>query len=173
VLTGSRDQRILKNGHDKLSTYGLLAEIPKRAVRDWIEQLVAQGYLAKTGDFNVLKVTPSGRQVLRGETTPRLLKAALPGKRAAKASRSRCTPDSWEGVARDLFEVLKDLRREIAARKRVPAYVVFSDASLRDMARQKPATPEAFLGVHGVGAVKCRQYAETFLAAIRAHGVGP
>src|SRR5439155_4848982 len=76
VLAGSRDQRILENGHDKLSTWGLLTEHGKKNARDWIEQLAAQGFLKKTGEFNVLAVTPEGRRLLRGEITPRLLKPA-------------------------------------------------------------------------------------------------
>ncbi len=163
VLRGSSDQRILDNRHDDLSTYGLLADSDARAVRGWVEQLVAQGFLAKTGEYNVLMVTESGRSLLRGDVTPRLLK---PAARAAKARKSRAHDDSWEGVDRALFERLRELRRQLADEKSVPAYVVFGDASLRDMARKKPGTPEEFLDVHGVGQKKAADYGELFLAAI-------
>ena len=163
VLRGSSDQRILDNRHDNLSTYGLLADSDVRAVRGWVEQLVAQGFLAKTGEYNVLMVTESGRSLLRGEVTPRLLK---PAARAAKVRKSRAHDDSWEGVDRDLFERLRELRRRLADEKSVPAYVVFGDASLRDMARKKPGTPTEFLDVHGVGQKKAADYGELFLAAI-------
>ena len=163
VLRGSSDQRILDNRHDDLSTYGLLADSDARAVRGWVEQLVAQGFLAKTGEYNVLMVTESGRSLLRGDVTPRLLK---PAARAAKARKSRAHDDSWEGVDRDLFERLRELRRRLADEKSVPAYVVFGDASLRDMARKKPGTPTEFLDVHGVGQKKAADYGELFLAAI-------
>ena len=69
---------------------------------------------------------------------------------------------------RELFERLRELRRELADEKSVPAYVVFGDASLRDMARQRPATPAEFLEVHGVGQKKAADYGEVFLAAIGA-----
>ena len=163
VLRGSSDQRILDNRHDDLSTYGLLADSDVRAVRGWVEQLVAQGFLAKTGEYNVLMVTESGRSLLRGDVTPRLLK---PAARAAKVRKSRAHDDSWEGVDRDLFERLRELRRRLADEKSVPAYVVFGDASLRDMARKKPGTPTEFLDVHGVGQKKAADYGELFLAAI-------
>ena len=163
VLRGSSDQRILDNRHDDLSTYGLLADSDVRAVRGWVEQLVAQGFLAKTGEYNVLTVTESGRSLLRGDVTPRLLK---PAARAAKVRKSRAHDDSWEGVDRDLFERLRELRRRLADEKSVPAYVVFGDASLRDMARKKPGTPTEFLDVHGVGQKKAADYGELFLAAI-------
>ena len=162
VLRGSTEQRVLDNGHDRLSTYGLLAEHGVRAVRGWVEQLVAQGYLAKTGEYNVLVVTGSGRSLLAGEATPRLLKPARP----ATARKSRADDDSWEGVDRALFERLRELRRRLADEKSVPAYVVFGDASLRDMARQRPGTPAEFLEVHGVGQKKAADYGEMFLAAI-------
>ena len=162
VLRGSSEQRILDNRHDQLSTYGLLADEDVRAVRGWVEQLVAQGFLAKVVEYNVLILTESGRQLLAGEVTPRLLKPA----RVARARKSRSHDDSWEGVDRDLFERLRELRRELADEKSVPAYVVFGDASLRDMARQRPATPAEFLEVHGVGQKKAADYGEVFLAAI-------
>ncbi len=163
VLIGSRDQRILAAGHDGLSTYGLLAEHPKRLVRDWIEQLVGQGCLERRGEYNLLAITRRGWRVIRGEQTPRLLKPAeRPRARAAAA-------DSWDGVDRGLFETLRALRREIARQRGVPAYIVFGDAALRDMARRRPSGIERFLDVSGVGQSKARQYGERFVATIREH----
>ena len=161
VLTGSREERILANCHDKLSTHGLLSRFSKRVVRDWVEQLAAQGYIEKVGDYNVLKVIESGRQVLKGKETPRLLK---PTER--KARKAKAAVVGWQGVDEGLFEKLRKLRRRLAEEKHVPAFVVFSDATLRDMARLKPTTAEDFLKVNGVGEKKCEQYAEDFLRAI-------
>jgi len=162
VLRGSTEQRVLENGHDRLSTYGLLEDHDVRAVRGWVEQLVAQGFLAKTGEYNVLQVTSTGRGVLSGAETPRLLKPA----KATGARKSKSHEDSWEGVDRGLFERLRDLRRQLAEEKSVPAYVVFGDASLRDMTRRRPSTLSEFLEVHGVGEKKATVYGELFLAAI-------
>jgi len=172
VLGGSRDQRILQNGHDQLSTYGLLPDERRRTIRDWIEQLVGQGFLGKVGEFNVLRVTPEGWRVLRGEVSPRLLKPR-PGrdrKTRRRAHRQEEAPaDSWEGADRGLFEVLRSLRRDRAAARGVPAYVVFGDAALREMARHRPATVESFLRVKGVGEKRCADHGEAFVACIRTY----
>lgn len=163
VLTGSAEERIVNNGHDALSTYGLLKNYTKRIVRDWIEQLAAQGYLRKVGEFNVLAATEKGWAVLKGKETPRLLKPAeKAAPKVAKIAR-----DSWEGVDETLFEKLRNLRRTLAAERGVPAYVIFTDTALRDMARRRPATPEAFLAVNGVGQRKCAQFGDLFIRAIR------
>jgi len=166
VLTGSREARVLENGHDRLSTYGLLAEHDRSAVLEWIEQLIGQGHLAKTGDFNVLAVTAAGWQVVRGQVTPRLMRPVV---KAHRKPVSAVKGDSWEGVDRDLFEALRKVRSDLAQNKGVPAYVIFGDAALRDMARRRPATRHEFLEVKGVGHVKAEQYAEVMLEVIRSH----
>jgi len=84
VLVGSEEERIAQNRHNVLSTYGLLSTFPKRVVRDWTEQLVDQGCLERTGEFNVLRVTERGWRVLRGQETPRLLKAPEPKRARAR-----------------------------------------------------------------------------------------
>jgi len=162
VLTGSREKRIIENGHDALSTYGLLSDHSKDAVHNWIEQLVGQDYIAKSGEYNVLTVTPKGWKVLSGQETPRLLK---PASKPAKVSR--VAADSWEGVDQGLFEALRNLRRTLANKKGVPAYVVFGDAALRDMARRRPSTQAGFLEIKGVGKMKSKQYGKTVLTAIK------
>jgi ATP-dependent DNA helicase RecQ len=162
VLTGSKEKRIIENNHDRLSTYGLLSDYSKHTVHDWIEQLIGQDYIEKTGEYNVLNVTEKGWAVLKSKETPRLLK---PAQKLAKVSK--VATDSWDGVDKRLFEALRKLRTAIAAEKKVPAYIVFDDATLRDMARRKPSTLEGFLQVRGVGEKKCRQYGEIVLAAIK------
>ncbi len=162
VLTGSNDKRIIENRHDGLSTYGLLSDYPKRAVHDWIEQLNGQGYIEKAGEYSVLTVTDKGWQVLRAQQTPRLLKPA-----EGPARLSRAAEDSWEGVDKGLFAALRKLRTEIARKKGVPAYVVFGDAALRDMARRRPSNCTRLLEVKGVGEKKRKQYGETVVAVIK------
>jgi ATP-dependent DNA helicase RecQ len=115
----------------------------------------------------VLKVTENGWRVLRGKETPRLLR---PSKKPTKTSKA--AKDSWEAVDRGLFETLRVLRRKIALEKGVPAYIVFSDVTLRDMARRKPLTPEDFLKVNGVGDKKCEEYGTRFIAAIKEYSHG-
>ena len=165
VLHGSEEQRILQQGHNQLSTWGLLAEESLRAIRDWIEQLVSQDFLAKVGEYNVLNVTPEGRRLLRGEVTPRLLRPA----KTAKVTAAKAAADSWEGVDRGLFDELKRLRHETAAAQNVPAYIVFGDATLRDMARRRPSTSEGFRHVKGVGEKKLADHGQAFVERITAY----
>jgi ATP-dependent DNA helicase RecQ len=173
VLKGSKEQRILENGHDQLSTHGLLADVDKRTIRDWIEQLAGQGFLEKTGEYQVLKITPLGRRLLKGEVTPRLLKPAE--RSEEKRQRSAAFADSWDDVDRGLFDELRALRRSLAEARGVPPYVIFGDAALRDMARRRPTNIAAFEQVRGVGAKKLEDYGERFVSRIadycRKHGV--
>jgi ATP-dependent DNA helicase RecQ len=170
VLSGSQDQRIVAQKHDQLSTWGILSDEGRRNVRDWIEQLVGQNYLEKVGEYNVLNVTPEGRQLLRGEAKPRLLKPKKTSKKQRDGQPAAgVAADSWEGVDRGLFEALRELRHENAAARQVPAYIVFGDAALRDMARRRPSTREGFLEVKGVGVKKCEDYGEVFVQCIADH----
>jgi ATP-dependent DNA helicase RecQ len=162
VLTGSHDKRILENNHDALSTYGLLSDYSKHTIHDWIEQLEGQDCLRKVGDYNVLNITEKGLQVLKGNETPRLLK---PAEKPAKVSK--VVEDSWEGVDQGLFETLRKLRTTIARKKGVPAYIVFGDATLRDMARLKPSDDMRLLEVKGIGEKKNRQYGDVVVATIK------
>ena len=161
VLTGSDDKRILQNNHQTLSTYGLLSQYSQRTVHGWIDQLEGQAYIEKVGEYKTLNVPEKGWRVLRAQETPRLLK---PAEKPAKVSK--VAEDSWESVDRGLFEALRKLRASIARDKGIPAYVVFGDAALRDMARRRPSNLERFLEVKGVGEKKRRQYGEVVLAAI-------
>jgi ATP-dependent DNA helicase RecQ len=116
----------------------------------------------KTGEYNVLALTAKGWALLKGSETPRMLKPARkPGK------ISKIAADSWDGVVKGLLEVLRKLRMATAGEKQVPAYVVFSDAALRDMARRRPSTIEKFVEVKGVGQKKCLQYGDNILTAIK------
>ena len=166
ILKGSQEQRIVSNGHDKLSTHGLLSAESRKTIRDWIEQLVSQGFLIKTGEYNVLQITEEARRVLRGETTPRLLQ---PKAKKSAEPKSKAAAESWEGVDRGLFEELRNLRRDVAEERRVPAYIVFGDAGLRDMARCRPTNLENFRKVKGVGEKKSKDFGDIFVDAIIAY----
>ncbi len=168
VLAGSEDQRIKQQGHDQLSTWGLLKTHDRRQVRDWIEQLVGQGMLAKVGEFAVLQVTDEGRMMLRGDLVPRLLEPTRRDRKSSGAARkSDAAGDDWAGVDRGLFETLRNLRRDEAQERAVPAYVVFADATLRELARHRPRSLEEFRQIKGVGDKKCQDYGSLFLNAIQ------
>ena len=167
VLVGSKESRILENGHDRLSTYGLLKEERKEAVRDWIEQLGSQGFIERVGEYNTLKVTDDGWKLLKGQATLRLLK---PSKKKTTADRStKIEAASWEGVDRELFEVLRGLRRRVAEGHGVAPFIVFSDATLRDLARRRPTSLTNFRQVHGIGEKKTADFGTLFTDAIREH----
>lgn len=167
VLTGSDDPRIEERGHGKLKTYGALSSVTRQQVRTWIEQLVSGEYLERNGEFRVLSVTPKGWKVIRGEEKPSL---SIPSERKkSRTRRVRLATDSWEGVDDRLFEALRTLRRDIADSLNVPAFVVLSDATLRDMARRRPSTWDGLLRVSGIGERKRADYGKRFLECITAH----
>jgi ATP-dependent DNA helicase RecQ len=161
VLAGSREQRILDNGHEKLSTWGILQEHNRKSIRNWIEQLAGQGFLEKDGEYNVLKLTAAGRRVLRGELTPRLLKPATRPKKESRAAH-----DSWDGVDRELFDVLREWRRRQATDRQIAPFIVMGDATLRDLARVRPSTLPGLRAIHGIGEKKCADYGAELLAEI-------
>ncbi|MEX0715141.1 MAG: DNA helicase RecQ [Planctomycetaceae bacterium] len=169
VLAGSREQRILDNGHDKLSTWGLLSHEDKKSIRDWIEQLVGQGYLAnqpfRRGEksYTTLAVTPEGRRVLKGEVTPRLAKPAKTRKEAKVATAS------WEGVDRGLFEALRVWRKAKSEERGIPPFVVFGDATLRELARYRPSGIESLQSIHGIGQKKSADYGADVVAVIESY----
>jgi ATP-dependent DNA helicase RecQ len=170
VLCGSQEQRIVAAGHDELSIWAILKDFRRQDVRQWIDQLVSQGFLClvekqltqRDGVYHQVHVSEKGRRLLTGEMAPTLLRPAV--------ERSAQSPpgvlDSWEGVDHELFEALRQLRRAEATRRRVPAYIVFGDATLRDMARRRPSNIDRFLDVHGVGQQKAADFGERFLACI-------
>jgi ATP-dependent DNA helicase RecQ len=169
VLRGSEAERILANGHDQLSVYGIGAEHSKDEWGSIMRQLVHRDYLrVDVAEYSTLKLQPRARAVLLGEEQVVLARPPAPRPKAEKSpKRSRIADAALETEEQlALFERLRDLRRRIAAEQSVPAYVVFADAALADMARRAPATPEEFLEVSGVGAAKLERYGDAFLAEI-------
>ncbi|MEN8127018.1 MAG: DNA helicase RecQ [Planctomycetota bacterium] len=163
VLAGSKDKRILENGHEALSTYALLKDSSKSVIHNWIEQLVGQGYLEKYGEYNQLAVTEKGRTVLKGQAAPRLMQPAE--KKTTRVPRP--TTESWEGVDSGLFEELRGFRKTEARERGVPPFVVFGDATLRELARIRPSTPKLLMTVKGIGAKKRQQYGRAVLTIIQ------
>jgi len=92
--------------------------------------------MERYGEYNTLRVTPEGRKLLKGEVVPRLLKAATRKEKPSKTTTSEAA--SWQGVDTGLFEELRVLRRQIATEHNVPPFIIFSDTTLRDLARRRP-----------------------------------
>lgn len=172
VLRGADSDKVRRFGHERLSVFGLLAGVPEAAVRSWIDQLVVQGFLEirdKEG-LPLLAMTEAGRELCRAEAPVRLGRfAARPraarGKSAGAAGRG-AGEDALDAEGEALFERLRALRRLIAQRQGVPPYVVFSDATLRDMARLRPRDEAELLLVKGVGEHKRGRYGAAFLALL-------
>ena len=167
VLKGSRDKRVRSNGHDRLTTYGILEDQRVQTIRDWIEQLVSQGFLIREGEYSVLALGTRGGELLRGEVAPTLLKGSDSQTKLSKRVTRQTT--SWEGVDRNFFDELRTLRHDLAAQASVPAYIVFTDETLRQFARIKPTTLADMRTVHGVGDKRLADYGEAFLVCITNH----
>ena len=165
VLRGAASEQVVRWAHDRVSTYGLLREMSQRKVTNLVYQLVDQGLLDRTeGDRPVVQLNARSIEVLRGERSVQLLDAE-----EGSVVRSRAAAESWEGVDRDLFEHLRTLRRRLATERGVPAYVIFGDTTLRDLARIRPTEPEAMAAVHGVGKKKLADLGPVFMDAIRSY----
>ena len=165
VLHGSRDKRVLELGLENLSTYGLLAQTPRMELRAMLETLEAQGYLYTEPEHQSVVLTERAREVLFHDEPVTMRTRVAPKKtKRTKAERAAAPVVTGEEA---LLEALKALRLRLSAKEHVPAYIVFSNATLQDMARKQPTTTEEFLNVSGVGSRKCEQYAEAFLAEIR------
>lgn len=161
VLSGSKSERVVEAKHDQIPTYGAMADEPKRNIRLWIEQLISQDCLEREIEYKTLRVTPKGWQVIKGAEKPRL---SLPAEGPVKTAQTET--EAWQGVDEGLFEQLRNLRKTIADDKEVPAFVIFSDATLRDMARRRPTSPKGFLKVTGVGLTKNAEYGARFIETI-------
>ena len=173
VLRGSRGERVRSRGHDQLSVHGIAANHSQEELRDLIEDLKREGLLAVSeGEFPTLGVTPRGREFLNRRETLTLSRQVR--QQAATAPRGeRVRGGGVRGGERSydagLYNTLLALRREKAEDRGVPAYVIFNNRTLEDMARKAPRTPEEFAGVSGVGRVKLEDLGEVFLECINAY----
>ena len=169
TLRGSRDQRVLQLGLEQLSTYGLMDRLPASQVRAWIDFLVLEGYLQINPAHATLEPTRTSSEILFGGK-----KLSMPVRAEAeppKAGKRRAgkTPPPDAAPTDDLFSALKAVRTQIAQQEHVPAYMVFSNAALLDMAAKTPRTMDEFLEVSGVGDIKAARYGTAFLNAIAAY----
>lgn len=162
VLRGSKNERLISAGLSRQSTYGIMADYGEKRLRDIIDHLCENGYMTAQGDeYPILKLAPKSRGVLTGQETLRMM-LEIPQKKKAAAVKDAPLPPADE----KLLAALKDLRKSLAMRQSIPAYVVFTDATLIDMCRLKPKTQEEFMEVSGVGQAKSQRYGEVFLAVI-------
>ncbi len=161
MLTGSGEQRVHQLGLDRLPTYGIMAATNRTHIRACIDALAEQGYLSLgEGQYPVVRLNRAAWPVLKGEEKVYLTERVA-RKRAASPKRAGKAPND------SLYEALRACRMELARREGVPAYMIFSNAALSDMALKRPADMEELMQVSGVGSYKASHYGEAFLETIR------
>ncbi len=168
VLRGTETEKIRSSRHDELPTFGVGAALSKDAWRSIIRQLVAGSYLRLDIEgYGGLNATPKGNALLQGNETFSYRQDTMPAKaaRTKKSKQSEPLP-TLDDTGNALLSVLKGLRLRLAKERGVPAYVVFSDRTLIDMAQRRPLDATAFAEVHGVGDTKLRDFGDIFLQAI-------
>jgi ATP-dependent DNA helicase RecQ len=170
VLRGQASEQVVSRGHDRLSTFALLPEASVTEIRGYIDQLIGLGLLRQTDDvYPVVVLTASGLALLKDASRAAgLVLARQRRPRKGEPRRlSRAEAESWEGVDRALFDSLRAVRLQVARSRGVPPYVIFHDATLRELARVRPTTIAALRTVKGIGARKADDLGESFLAPIR------
>ncbi len=166
VLRGKDTVKIRQRRHDALSTYGIGKESSDVQWRSILRQLLVQGYLRADAErYGAISLTPKARSLLRGDQQILLREDPTP-KRPAKVTRKEGYDPGPED--RPLWEALRTRRQELATEADVPPYVVFHDATLREMVRVKPTTPAELLALHGVGQAKLDRYGAAFLSVLSA-----
>lgn len=153
VLKGARNKKVLQLNFDSLSTHGLLKDYTLQEIKDLINMLVAEEYLTLTeGEYPVVKLAPRAISVLKKQATV-----------MQKIRRRQQTRQDHNS----LFDLLREVRKSIAQREKVPPYVIFADSTLKELCECYPADLEAMRAIKGIGEVKLERYAPEFLTAIR------
>ena len=165
VLTGQSDERVTSRAHDKLSVFGIVAGEEAALLRPLTRVLVARGMLAAT-EHGGLMLGPDARPVLKGEASVTI---AEPPPKTRRKRGERSGGAGTNPVGNPLFEALRNRRKELAAEHGIPAYVIFHDSVLRDMALRCPETLAEMGSISGVGAKKLETWGGDFVAVIRDH----
>ena len=169
VLLGNETDRVTQWGHRGLSTFGIGKELDKKQWQAVFRQLVAQGLLANDhAGYGALKLTEASRAVLTGGETIHLRKAQEVRRERAVRKGSGSSAAGLDGAARELWERLREWRAGVAKEHGVPAYVVFHDATLTELARERPANEAALSRISGVGTRKLERYGADLLKLMNA-----
>jgi ATP-dependent DNA helicase RecQ len=171
VLTGADTDKIRRWGHEKLSTYGIGSEHTRFEWQAIGRELTRLGFLRQaTGQFSTLELTPEGLDALRRRKVIVLTQPiAAPATKDKEKEKERAPRSGEISCDEDLFDRLRQLRKTLADERNVPAYIVFSDVSLRQMARNYPANEEEFARISGVGEKKLKEFGSSFLGEISTH----
>ena len=164
VLIGKDTDKVRQHGHDDLSVFGIGAELEQQQWRSILRQLVVVGLLTvDTAGYGALQLSEASRPLLRGELELPLRRDLLVARKARKAKRKGAEVAEED---RDLFDALRDCRKQLADEHDVPPYVIFHDATLKQMAADKPQTDSAMIDISGVGQTKLERYGPAFLEVI-------
>jgi ATP-dependent DNA helicase RecQ len=173
VLRGKLTDKVKQYGHEALSTFGVGADLTEAHWRAVLRQLVALGHVVTEGEFNTLALTPGARAVLKGEVTLLMKQPAEPvargRKRGAASGGARAAdrlPADLDAAAQARFDALKAWRAEVAREHSLPAYVIFQNATLIEMARRQPGTLADLGEISGVGARKLEAYGREILRVL-------
>ena len=173
ILRGEDTEKIRERQHDQLSTYGLLKGHTRQDVREWVYQLIAQEFLAQSdGEYPVLRLGARAREVLRGFAEVRLRQPAVRKKDAGAPRPTRAPLEDLGDYDRELFQSLRAWRREEAQERGVPPYVIFSDRTLRELARIRPATLYELRGIYGIGDAKLQAFGDAVVRVIQGRTSG-
>ena len=162
VLRGSKNKQVRELELDTLSTYGLLKDRGRSEIHGMIDHLEAEGYLLTDSEFRTLELTGTAGRILYQGTQVQMLVEREKEEPQTTAEIRNLTGDQSE-----LYDILRDLRATLAKEAGIPAYVVFSNATLTAMAKMRPESLEEFMAVPGVGETKAKRYGKKFLRAIQ------
>ena len=163
ILLGSKNEKVLRWGHDKLSTYGIGTEYTKKQWMHLARQLLTMGYLKQEGEFRTLGLTAKALETLRKRET--VMGVVQEAERVQKKGRKK---EELE-YNNALFALLRQKRKEMADEAGVPPYVIFPDRTLIEMSAYYPQSTESLLNISGVGQVKLRQYGDMFVGVIKVY----
>jgi len=166
VLRGSKAEKVVKFGHQRLSTYGIGMELSRRQWHQVARQMLHRGFMVQDPEIGGLSLTPKAWDVFRGQEA---VFGRLDDAEAPPASPDAAPQSGAPAYDRNLFEALRRKRKELADEANVPPYVVFSDRTLAEMAAYIPRNADALLRIHGIGRAKLDRYGSVFLEVIEKH----
>ena len=168
VLLGSNSQRIADNGHDKITTWGIGTEYKKPEWMELVDLLIDEGYIMKSGEYNVLEVTALGKRFLAARSELKLPMRADVVKSFKKAAVKTTAekPAADDSQAEAIIQNLKAWRKRKADDLNVPPYVIFGDKTLLDLAAKKPKSRQDLLNVYGIGRAKAEEFGRSILQII-------
>jgi ATP-dependent DNA helicase RecQ len=176
VLRGKTTEKVAQYGHVELSTFGIGADVGEAQWRSVLRQLIALGHVRVEGEFNTLALTDSAREVLRGAVPVQLRVPAEVRRSKTQRPRSpaaaKSPPLALDDAGTQCFAALKRWRADVAREHNLPAYIVFHDATLAEMARERPANLDRLAEISGVGAKKLEAYGEQILRVLQAELTG-